>query len=65
VRGVGVGVEAYGGYGPLDDLGSESVIDVFGVVDVHASWFDLNVGIGATHGSPDHPIAKLIFGMHP
>jgi hypothetical protein len=64
-RGVGVGVEGYGGFGPLDDLGGESVTTVFGVVDVHASWFDLNAGIGATRGSSDHPIAKLIFGMHP
>ena len=55
-----VGVEAYGAFGPTED-----VERVFGVVDLKGSWWDLNVGIGANRGSSDHPIGKLIFGIHP
>jgi hypothetical protein len=62
---LGAGAEGYGGFGPIDDLGSESVMSLFGVIDLHSRSFDLNVGLGATRDSPDHPIAKLIFGMHP
>jgi hypothetical protein len=40
-------------------------MSLFGVIDMHSRSFDLNVGLGATRDSPDHPIAKLIFGMHP
>ena len=60
-----IGVEAYGAYGPVDDLGSEKVERVFGVVDVKGSWWSLDVGIGASWGLPDHPIGKLIFGLDP
>jgi hypothetical protein len=62
---IGVGIEAYGGFGPLDDLGSESVQRGFAVFDYAGRTFDVNVGVGVNHGSPDHPVAKLIFGMHP
>ena len=60
-----VGVEGYGAFGPIDDLGRERVERVFGVVDVKGSWWDLDVGLGASWGLPDHPIGKLIFGLHP
>jgi hypothetical protein len=59
------GVEAYGAFGPIDDLGSESVERAFAVVDVRGKHWDLNAGIGANRGSPDHPIVKLIVGIHP
>lgn len=65
LRGVGVGIEGYSGFGPLDDLGSESAQNIFGVIDLHSRAFDLNVGLGASRGSEDHPIFKLILGMHP
>lgn len=55
-HGVGVGAEAY--------VDRDSV-DVFGVIDLHAGWIDVDVGLGATDGGPDHPIAKLILGLHP
>ena len=60
-----IGVEAYGAFGPVDDLGSEDVTRVFGVVDLTGSWWDLNLGAGWAWGTTDHPIAKLIFGVHP
>jgi hypothetical protein len=59
------GIEAYGAFGPIDDLGSETVERLFGVIDVRGPWWDLNAGIGASWGTPDHPIAKLILGLHP
>jgi hypothetical protein len=62
---IAVGIEAYGAFGPLDDLGSETVTRVFGVVDLTGSWWDLNVGAGYGWGSTDHVVAKLIFGLHP
>lgn len=62
---VGLGVEGYGGFGPLDDLGSEAVERGFAVFDYAGSTFDINLGVGVSHGSSDHPVAKLIFGMHP
>jgi hypothetical protein len=60
-----IGVEAYGAYGPVDDLGREKVERVFGVVDVKGRWWSLDAGIGASWGLPDHPIGKLIFGLDP
>ena len=60
-----VGLEGYAGFGPFDDLGSESVERGFAVFDYAGHTFDVNVGVGVNRGSPDHPIAKLIFGMHP
>lgn len=60
-----VGLEGYAGFGPFDDLGSESVERGFAVFDYAGHTFDINFGLGLTNGSPDHPIAKLIFGMHP
>jgi len=64
-RGVAVGGEAYGGFGPLDDLGSEHASRVFGVVDLAGDRWDLNLGAGYSWGSPEHVVAKLIFGVHP
>lgn len=63
-HGVMVGVEAYGAFGPVDALGSVDVVRAFGVVDVSGTRWDLDVGIGASHGTSDHPIGKLIFGIH-
>jgi len=62
---IGLGVEGYGAFGPLDDLGSESVERAFAVLDYAGRTFDVNLGVGVNHGSPDHPVVKLIFGMHP
>jgi hypothetical protein len=62
---VAVGVEGYGAFGPLDDLGSEHATRLLGVVDVTGDWWDLNVGAGYGWGSPDHVVAKLILGLHP
>ena len=53
-----VGVE---GYAALPD----DVFRAFAVIDVRGDGWDLNAGIGANTGSPDHPIAKLILGFHP
>jgi hypothetical protein len=60
-----IGVEAYAGFGPLDDLGRERTTRVLGVIDVGGGWWDLNLGGGYGWGSPDHVVAKLIFGVHP
>ncbi len=62
---IGLGIEAYGAFGPVDDLGSESLERGFATFDYKGRSFDIDFGVGVTHGSPDHPIAKLIFGMHP
>jgi hypothetical protein len=59
-----LGVEAYGAFGPIDGLGS-GVERLFAVLDLRGSWWDLNAGLGVNRGSPDHPIAKIIFGVHP
>ncbi len=61
-----VGAEVYGGFGPIDALGAdEDVVRGYAVVDLKGSWWDLNLGVGATRGIGDHPVAKLIFGAHP
>lgn len=62
---VAIGAEAYGAFGPLDDLGSEHASRLLGVIDVTGDWWDLNVGAGYGWGSPDHVVAKLILGLHP
>jgi hypothetical protein len=62
---VSLGVELYGGFGPIDDLGSEHVTRLFGVVDASGSWWDVNLGGGYSWGEMDHAVAKVIFGMHP
>jgi hypothetical protein len=59
------GVEAYGAYGTFDALGEESVTRLFAVADLRGARWDLNAGLGVSRGSPDHPIAKLIVGIHP
>ena len=60
-----LGVEGYAAFGPFSSLGSEDVLRGFAVADLRGSWWDLNVGIGASHGIGDHPVGKLIFGIHP
>jgi len=60
-----VGIEAYAAFGPVDALGDGSIDRGFITLDVHGRRWDLNVGIGASHGSQDHPIGKLIVGIHP
>jgi hypothetical protein len=65
VADVAVGVEAYGAFGPIDDLGSEHASRLLGVVDVTGGWWDVNLGGGYGWGSPDHVVAKLIVGIHP
>ena len=60
-----IGAEAYGAFGPLDDLGSEHASRLLGVVDLTGDWWDLNVGAGYGWGSTDHVVAKLIVGLHP
>jgi len=64
-RSLMLGFEWYGGFGPFDAFGSTAVDRSFVTLDVDGGWWDLDFGIGANWGSPDHPIAKLIFGMHP
>jgi len=59
-----LGVEAYAAFGPLDALGDGSVDRGFVTLDLRGRQWDLNVGIGASHGSQDHPIGKLIVGIH-
>lgn len=58
------GVEGYGAFGPVDALDS-GVVRAFAVVDLKGSWWDLNAGVGVNHGTGDHPIGKMIFGIHP
>ncbi len=62
---IAVGVEAYGAYGPIDDLGSEHASRLLAVIDVTGGWWDVNVGGGYGWGSTDHVVAKLIVGIHP
>lgn len=62
---VAVGVEAYGAFGPIDDLGSEHASRLLGVVDLTGAWWDVNLGGGYGWGATDHVVAKLIFGIHP
>lgn len=63
--GLAIGTEVYAGLGPLDDLGSEHVTRLLGVVDLAGSWWDLNLGAGWQWSSSDHLVAKLIVGIHP
>jgi hypothetical protein len=65
VADVAVGVEAYGAFGPIDDLGSERATRLLAVIDVSGSWWDVNLGGGYGWGSTDHVVAKLIVGIHP
>jgi hypothetical protein len=62
--GVMLGVELYGAYGPVDNLGAEDVNRAFAVIDVTRTRWDFDVGVGVNEGVPDHPVAKLIFGIH-
>lgn len=62
---VAIGAEAYGAFGPIDDLGSERASRLFGVVDLSSTWWDINLGAGYGWGSSDQVIAKVIVGIHP
>lgn len=62
---VAIGAEAYGAFGPIDDLGNERASRLFGVVDLGGSWWDLNLGAGYGWGSSDQVLAKVIIGIHP
>jgi hypothetical protein len=62
---IAIGAEAYGAFGPLDDLGSDHATRLLGVVDMTGDWWDLNIGGGYGWGDADHLIAKLIVGLHP
>jgi hypothetical protein len=62
---VAIGGEAYGSFGPLDDLGSEHASRLLAVVDVSGTWWDVNLGGGYGWGAADHVIAKIIVGIHP
>jgi hypothetical protein len=64
-EGIAVGGEAYGAFGPLDDLGSERASRVFGVLDLSGAWWDVDLGAGYGWGSTDRVVAKLILGLHP
>lgn len=64
-HGTAVGVEGYAAFGPIDNLGSEDFQRGYVTFDYRGSAFDINLGIGATRGSADHAIGKLIFGIHP
>jgi len=62
-RAVAAGVEAYGGFGPVDDLGSEHVTTTLAVIDLDGDWWTLNAGAGYSFGTTDHVLVKLIFGV--
>ena len=62
---VAVGAEAYGAFGPIDELGSEHASRLFGVVDLTGAWWDINLGAGYGWGSNEQVLAKLIIGIHP
>ncbi|MDB4952988.1 MAG: hypothetical protein JWO36_557 [Myxococcales bacterium] len=62
---VSLGVETYGAFGPIDDLGSEHVTSALAVLDVIGSWWDLDLGAGYSWSTPDHTMIKLIVGIHP
>lgn len=62
---VAAGAEAYGAFGPIDDLGSERTSRLFGVIDIAGQWWDLDLGAGYGWGDADHVVAKLIVGIHP
>jgi hypothetical protein len=61
---ISIGAEAYAGFGPIDDLGAETVA-FLGVVDLKGSWWDVDIGGGWGWGSSDHLVAKAIVGLHP
>jgi hypothetical protein len=60
-----LGGELYTAFGPLDALGSESVVRILGVVDWSTRVLDLNLGAGYATGTADHWVAKVIVGVHP
>jgi hypothetical protein len=60
---VAAGVEAYGAFGPLDDLGSEHVTTALAAIDLDGDWWTLNAGAGYSFGTTDHVLVKLILGV--
>lgn len=64
-HGMALGIEGYGAFGPVDNLGSEDFERGYVTFDYRGRAIDINFGIGATRGSADHAIGKLIFGIHP
>lgn len=62
--GLAFGVEGYGSFGPIDDLGSEHVETLLGVLDWTTAHVDLNLGAGPSWGGPDRVIVKAIVGVH-
>jgi hypothetical protein len=60
-----IGVEAYGAFGPADDLGAEHVTRLLASIDVRGAWWDLNAGAGPGWGAPDRGVVKIIVGIHP
>ena len=49
----------------VEGYAASDVDRAFATIDIVRKTWDLNFGIGVNHGGDDHPIAKLIFGMHP
>ncbi len=49
----------------VEGYASSDVDRAFATIDIIAKKWDLDFGIGVDHGGNDHPIAKLIFGVHP
>lgn len=64
-RALMLGVEGYSAFGPFTSLGSEDMLRGYIAADITESWWDLNLAVGVNSGIDDHPIAKLIFGVHP
>ena len=61
-----LGIEGYGAFGPIDDLGAERVTRLLGVLDFTGDRFDVDFGTGWQWGTPDHVVAKIIIvGVHP
>ena len=60
-----IGAEAYGAFGPVDDLGAEHVTRLLASIDVRGGWWDLNAGAGPEWGAADRGVVKIIVGIHP
>lgn len=63
---VAVGAESYAGLGPIDGLlpvGAQSH-RIYGVLDVAADLFDIDVGVGRGLGTADPWTVKAIVGVH-
>ena len=49
----------------VEGYAASDVERAFAVVDFRTKHCDVNFGLGVNRGSPDHPVVKLIFGIHP